>query len=341
MAFRFFTRKKLFPGITLNLSRSGPSISVGPRGLRHTIGARGRRTTVGLPGTGLHYSVQHGKKTKSRSKSESSHSSQNTSTQHPTIDPQSTETYLDREFLRGVVAFQSGAPLNELRDLESMVAGDAQWVFGVAALLQGEWSRAVEALRAALLADGLGKLCARNGVSLQVSIPITPEVTAHIEPAAFGTKLALVEALQAKGDRCDALNILRTLNNEVPDDFVVAMSLAEVAFEIDDDRLMPMETLADILSKATPNTDLAWALAFHTARARTRSGSHMEAIDLYDRAMQDPLVPDDVRMLAWYEKALTHGEAGERTRCRQELSAIYVVDKTFADVGERLRGRKS
>ncbi len=60
MGFRFFKRVKIFPGVTLNLSGSGPSISVGPRGLKTTFGPKGTRTTVGLPGTGLSYTEVHG-----------------------------------------------------------------------------------------------------------------------------------------------------------------------------------------------------------------------------------------------------------------------------------------
>jgi hypothetical protein len=41
------------PGVRLNLSGSGASISLGTRGFRHTIGPKGTRTTVGIPGTGL------------------------------------------------------------------------------------------------------------------------------------------------------------------------------------------------------------------------------------------------------------------------------------------------
>jgi len=60
MGWRFFRRVKLLPGVTLNLSRSGPSVSVGPRGLKATFGPRGTRTTVGLPGTGISYTEVHG-----------------------------------------------------------------------------------------------------------------------------------------------------------------------------------------------------------------------------------------------------------------------------------------
>ena len=55
---RFFRRIKIFPGLTLNLSKSGVSVSIGPRGFKWTIGPRGERVTVGLPGTGLSYTEE-------------------------------------------------------------------------------------------------------------------------------------------------------------------------------------------------------------------------------------------------------------------------------------------
>lgn len=331
MAFRFFTRKTLFPGVTLNMSKSGPSISVGPRGLRHTIGGNGRRTTIGLPGSGLHYTMRHGEKKSRRVEPADTEPPRSTR-----VDPTRAQAEEDRVFLRAVVAFQNG---EQPAVLEEVDAGDAQWLWGMAALRAGDWDSAVRGLCAASQRGDLGALSARNNVSLQVAVPITPEVTAHIEPEPNATKLALVEALQARGDLHEALAILKRLNADAPDDFVVAMSLAEIAFEVDDGRSMSMKKLAEILSTATPDWELGWAQAFYTARARTRSGAHNDAIALYDNAMTHPSVPEEMRMLAWYEKALTHGEAGDRIRCRQELSGIYAVDKTFADVEDRLRGQ--
>lgn len=61
MGFRFQRRIKLFPGVRLNLSKSGVSTSVGRRGLWFTFGPRGqKRETIGLPGTGLRWTEQHG-----------------------------------------------------------------------------------------------------------------------------------------------------------------------------------------------------------------------------------------------------------------------------------------
>src|SRR4051794_3895267 len=57
MGFRFRRSFKIIPGVRLNLSGSGASVSLGPRGLRYTIGSRGTRTTVGLPGSGLSWTA--------------------------------------------------------------------------------------------------------------------------------------------------------------------------------------------------------------------------------------------------------------------------------------------
>ncbi|MBK5187571.1 MAG: DUF4236 domain-containing protein [Gemmatimonadaceae bacterium] len=53
MSFRFRRRLRLFPGVRLNVSRSGLSASIGPRGLSVTVGKRGTYVNVGAPGTGL------------------------------------------------------------------------------------------------------------------------------------------------------------------------------------------------------------------------------------------------------------------------------------------------
>ena len=55
---RLYRRVKLAPGLTVNLSKSGPSLSVGPHGSKITVGRRGVRQTIGLPGTGVYMTRQ-------------------------------------------------------------------------------------------------------------------------------------------------------------------------------------------------------------------------------------------------------------------------------------------
>lgn len=56
MGLRFRKTISLFPGVRLNLSKSGVGVSAGVPGLRGSINSSGRVTgTVGIPGTGVSY----------------------------------------------------------------------------------------------------------------------------------------------------------------------------------------------------------------------------------------------------------------------------------------------
>jgi hypothetical protein len=58
--FRFYRRVSIFPGLSINLSKSGPSLTVGMRGAHVTMGSKGIRKTVGIPGTGIYYTSHSG-----------------------------------------------------------------------------------------------------------------------------------------------------------------------------------------------------------------------------------------------------------------------------------------
>ncbi|MDU5829208.1 MAG: DUF4236 domain-containing protein, partial [Mixta calida] len=55
MGFRFRKSISIIPGVRVNLSGSGASMSVGPRGASVSFGKRGTYANFGLPGTGLSY----------------------------------------------------------------------------------------------------------------------------------------------------------------------------------------------------------------------------------------------------------------------------------------------
>jgi hypothetical protein len=55
MGWRFYKRVKIAPGVTLNVSKGGASVSFGRRGAHVTVGPKGTRETVGIPGTGISY----------------------------------------------------------------------------------------------------------------------------------------------------------------------------------------------------------------------------------------------------------------------------------------------
>ena len=55
MPLQFRRRKKLLPGVSLNLSKRSASLSFGPRGAKVNVGRRGVQATATLLGTGLSY----------------------------------------------------------------------------------------------------------------------------------------------------------------------------------------------------------------------------------------------------------------------------------------------
>jgi hypothetical protein len=55
MGWRFQRRRRLLPGVILNLGNRGAGLSVGRRGARVSASRRGLTATVGLVGTGLAY----------------------------------------------------------------------------------------------------------------------------------------------------------------------------------------------------------------------------------------------------------------------------------------------
>lgn len=55
MGSRFQRRRKVLPGVNLNLGKRGVGVSVGRRGARVSAGRRGLTGTLSLIGTGLAY----------------------------------------------------------------------------------------------------------------------------------------------------------------------------------------------------------------------------------------------------------------------------------------------
>jgi len=62
MSFRFRKRISLGKFLHMNLSKSGASLSIGKRGATVNVGRRGTTATVGIPGLGVSYQTQLGKR---------------------------------------------------------------------------------------------------------------------------------------------------------------------------------------------------------------------------------------------------------------------------------------
>jgi len=87
MPIRIRKSFNLFPGVKVNMSKGGMSISVGRRGFHLNFSKRGVRQTVGLPGSGVSESSYVFKNKADEDKKESEAEKQQPSTEAPEEKP--------------------------------------------------------------------------------------------------------------------------------------------------------------------------------------------------------------------------------------------------------------
>ncbi|RLB90161.1 MAG: DUF4236 domain-containing protein, partial [Deltaproteobacteria bacterium] len=238
MSFRFWRRVKIAPGVTLNLSKSGGSLSFGPRGAKFTVGSRGKRATMGIPGTGLFYTTTLPSGDSGRRR--------NASSTAPEVPSVRTEDRLTLGFFKRLVIPDDEEALvdgcrelvlgNEDKSLEyfkdAVHLADGAYLAGFLALKKEQLTEASDFLSsAAEKHNRLGRYFSKYGISATMSLPITGEVSAHVGPDLRGVLLGLVEVYQHQERWQDAIACLERLRRLEPDDVVVKLSLAELLLD--------------------------------------------------------------------------------------------------------------
>jgi tetratricopeptide (TPR) repeat protein len=341
MGFRFFRRTKVLPGVNLNLSKGGPSLSFGRRGARYTLGSRGQRTTVGIPGTGLFY----------------------TTTGSGCREPATADAPPDAP----------GAPPASRLDLNFferlfVPQREEDLVDGLRALVQGDKDKAAEYLHAAAdLADGaflagslamereavddarmylrkawkrrgsLGTLLEKYGVDSTMSLRVTPEVTAHLAPEPRSILLALAEVEQAAGKLGCAADYLNRLIEEDEQDLVARLSLAEIVLDRTPDREDMLKHAVRLCTAEGNTTPVHTTLMLYQACALRLLGLAEAARDTLTKALRRKKGRSaELRRALRYERMLAYEDLGHAGRQRKELEKLYAEDPDYRDVAERL-----
>lgn len=337
MAFRFWRRVRLAPGVTLNLSKSNASLSFGPRGAKYTISPRGNRATAGLPGTGLFYTVH-----------DRNRAGRGGPAPAPSV-PQRDRLKLgffqrlmtpaeEKRFIDGIRALNEGdqdaalAALDEARDLP-----DAAWMAGMIRLGREELDRAKVHFEHALdrLGD-LGALFGKYEIAAQASLPITSDIFAHVFPRERGTRLALVEIAQLEGRHADAMAHIERLMEIDATDPVVLLSFAELALDTPDDRAL-MGRVVRATVHVENETPVDTAILLYRGRALTALGMPDAGIDVFtlaNRRRKDR--PEGLLHQIRYDRAVLYERSGQRARARSEFERIYAADPAFEDLRTRL-----
>lgn len=230
MGFRFFRRVRIAPGLTLNLSKSGPSFSFGPRGLKYTVGPRGTRKTFGLPGTGLYYTTSSG-----WGKKPSPASPSDTAVPPPSALDQG---FFSRIFtppdekslvagLKQYLAGQTDMAYSTFRANTALI--DSVFMTGFLALGEDQLQEAESAfLRCRGVVDTLGKAIQKYIQGFRLSLQVTDYIDAPIDVDQRGLALALAETYQKQGKFADAIASITPLWDNDASDVVVCLSLCEL-----------------------------------------------------------------------------------------------------------------
>lgn len=337
MAFRFWRRIRLAPGVTLNLSKSTASLSFGPRGAKYTISPRGNRATVGIPGTGLFYTMRDPGAGPGRERGASAPMVRASDRLTLGFFQRLITPAAERAFVDGLKALNEGDDSEALVLLDrSASLADAAWLAGMLHLKGENFDRAERCLLDALeRRHELGALFGKYGVNATVTLPITPEISAHVRPGERGTLLALVEVYQLQGRSADAVIRLDQLLDLDRSDAVVLLSFAELA--LDDPHPEQVRRIAELSASVENETPIHTALLLYRARALASLGLPDAAIDVLTSALRRRKDrPDELLRQVRYERALLYESQRRQAQARREFERIYAEDPGFEDVAERL-----
>lgn len=367
MGFRFFKRMNVLPGVTLNLSKSGGSFSVGPQGARLTVGPQGARVSLGIPGTGLYYTTNFSlnkiKKFFGQG-AETAEAAETGDTQAPTETPASTKAIPPRQSqqvtpddIEKVSAPEDHRPL--AAGCQALAKGDEDAAFaqfqqathladgaflaGVLALKKGQLAAATKYLTtAADKEQELGTQLSTYGINATMSLAVTEEVDAHIEPGLRGVLLALAEAYQVQEQRGDAVACLERLEQMTPDDLVVKLSLAELLVEGEPDDQMTLQKVVQLTEGMANESPLHAALLLCKAQALRGLGLLDAAQDLLTSTLRrEKDRPDDLLRALRYERGLVYARQGQAKKARAEFEKIHAEDPNYEDVVTRLNPKKN
>ncbi|MGC8719534.1 MAG: DUF4236 domain-containing protein [Thermodesulforhabdaceae bacterium] len=345
MGFRFWHRIKIAPGVTLNLSKSGASLSFGPRGAKFTIGPGGKRVTLGIPGTGLFYTATFPSRRSSVRESES-FSAPDVPTVRPEdrltlgffkrlITPRDEEALVDgcRELALG----NEGSALEYLR--KAVHLADGAYLAGFLALKQDRLEEAANYLETA--ADKykqLGRYFSKYGISATINIPITDEVTAHVEPDLRGVLLGLVEVYQRQEQWEKAIACLEKLQRLKLDDVVVKLSLAELLLQARPDNKNVCQKVVKLTEGIENETPIHTGLLLYRARALRLLGLFDTALETLKGALRSKKNRSEALLRALrYERALVYDALGKHRQARKEFEKLYAEDPNYEDVATRLK----
>jgi tetratricopeptide (TPR) repeat protein len=333
----FYFRKAihLLPGVRLNISKKGMSLSVGPHGAHVTTGSRGTYLNLDLPGSGAYYR----KKLDAKETDEKTDQSPETSPLDVNFLQRLTIPFNELDLLDALRALHEGQE-DKCYDLARRAThlADGAFLAGFIAFKHEQFGEAVEFFKQALQhKEDLGQIFGRYEVDMAIDIPITPEIGVHIQPNENDILIALAEAYERGGARDSAIEILGQLYERDPEDIVVRLSLAELLDQRNPDSQEVQQRIVQLAEDVHNESAIHAALMFYRARALRKLNLLEGARDTVIKALRRKKdYPSDLLLALHYERALIYEAMGQSKQAREEFQKVYAEAPSYEDVAAKL-----
>ncbi len=349
MAFRLWRRMKIAPGVTMNISKSGPSFSFGRRGARVSVGRRGRRTTLGIPGSGLSYTTAtswgSGTNQKTRQAKPTARSPSAAVEPVPLQERMSAGLWKriglppkELAVLKGCRHIaESGDYKNALVELrKARGLADGALMAGLAALRLGEFREAEKCFRRAVKkSKELDSCFDRHGFGPVVTLPVSPEFSVELHCTTAVALLAPVMLEWYRGNIEDALEGLRGILERLPTFEEARLCLCLLLDELHAEPAT--REIVDLSNDTDPESDTGKLILFVRARALLKLGLATAARQtLTSLLRKEKQLNEPLRLAARYERALAYEEEGRSSQSRRELERLFTEAPSYKDVIERL-----
>ncbi|TVQ11074.1 MAG: DUF4236 domain-containing protein [Balneolaceae bacterium] len=340
MSFRFFRRVRIAPGLGMNFSKTGMSVSLGGSLARFTTGTSGSRFTArpGIPG--LFYTKKLASPQPRRDGYiETSGLEGVISRLNPGFVSGLFLPAEEKAFLEGLRLLLEGSESESFEKLlECYTLPDAAFLLGFLFMKFENYDDAVKAFLHALhRKDELGSLYSRYDVVPTLALPITEQITAGVQPDARGVLLGLAEVYQLKGEYEKAIDCLRQLVLTDESDPVAKLSLAELLVETTAGSKEEMDEVVRLVGDTENRSDIHAALLLYKGKALFKLGLYKASRDTLTAACRRTKNRSEVLLRTIrFERALAYKALNEGQKARHELEKLYSEDPEFDEVRKLL-----
>lgn len=338
MGLRFYRRMKIAPGVTMNLSKSGPSFSFGPRGLKYTVGRRGTRTTFGIPGTGLYYTKSKCRKSNTKNDPHTS-SSKESGVLNLGFLKRIFASAEEKVLIEGIKAFLSKNNDEAIKLFQQNLQNvDSMFMAGFLLLGRKNYSSAEKYFdQCTSNLNEFGLTINKYASSFELLLDITDFIEAPIILNKRGLYFSLVEAYQHQKKYNEAYSKLSQLWNENPSDEVVCLSLCDLIVNADKPSVRDLRDIIEITKDMENDQPIHTNILYLRGYALHRLGLSKEAVKQFTSILRKKRDrPDELLLQIRYVRALIYEALGEKKKARNDYEAIYTINPKIGSVAAKL-----